>query len=375
MAALESAAGPAAPNPRRPCRSHSATRVLVGAALLLLAAACSAPAAAPTAPAGGAAPSAGSAAPAAPPPMERIRVGYATPSGGFAAPWMAKDAGLFEKYGLDAELTYIASGPTLLQSMVAGEVQFGELAAPASMNAYIEGGEVVWITGTVNRPILFVIAPPEIRRLEDLRGRPVGVTRIGTTTHIFMKLALRSAGMDAERDVQILQTGGVPETVAALQSGGIFAGVGGPPGHLRALAAGMHIVADLAELGIPWPFGGAVTTRSHVAAQPDRVRRFVRAYTEAVHLLRTDRERSVNVIAKYTELSDRAIAEQTWEIYRDRYALPPLPDLAAMETVVQEELGLTNPRARDVPPREFYDDRFVRELVDSGFVRELESRQ
>ena len=315
-----------------------------------------------------------SAAPAAPPPRQRVRIAYASPSSGLASPWMAKEACLFEKYGLDAEITYIASGPTMVQALVAGELDFGELAAPASMNAYLEGGEVVWITTAVNRPVLFVIARPEITRLEDLRERPAGVTRIGTTTHTFMKLALRSAGLDPDRDVQVLQTGGVPETLGAITSGRIYAAVTGPPSHLVALNAGMHILVDLAQLGIPWPFGGTITTRSYIAAHPERVRGYVKAYTEALHLLRTDRERGTSVVAKYGEMADPTVAERTWEIFRDHYALPPYPERAAMEAAVREELAAVNPRAREVPPEAYYDDRFVRELDESGFVRALGGR-
>lgn len=319
-----------------------------------------------------AAPSGASAPAAAAPRREKVKAAYATPSGAFAGIWMAKEAGLFDKYGLDVELVYISSSPTMLQSMVAGEIQFGELAASgASANVTLEGGDVVWITEAMNRPILYVIARPEIRGMDDLRGKTIGVTRVGTTTHTFMKAALRASGLDPERDVQILQTGGSPETIAALASGGIVAGVSGPPLHLNALDAGMHILLDLAELGMAWPFGGTVTTRGYIAAHPDAVQSYVKAYTEALHLLRTDRERAVAVITKYAELADRSVAERTWEIYRDRYAIPPTPDPVAMMTVVEEEVVPTNPKARDVPPTTFYDDRFTRELETSGFLRQL----
>jgi ABC-type nitrate/sulfonate/bicarbonate transport system substrate-binding protein len=349
-------------------------RVVLCLVAMIVLLACSPPAAAPARSGPGAPPTAGSApaAPAAAPPaLDRVHIAYATPSGGFAAPWMAKEAGLFEKYGLDAEVSYIASGPTMVQALIAGEVQFGEIGAPSSMSAYVESGEVVWITGTQNRPVLFVLAIPEITRLEDLRGRPVGVTRIGTTTHTMMKIVLRQVGLDAERDVQMLQTGGVPETVAALASGGIHAAILGPPSHFRALNQGLHVLLSLAESGIPWPLGGTVTTRSHIAAHRERVRNYLKAYVEAVHLLRTDRERAIDVIAQYTNLADRAIAEQTWEIYRNYYSMPPYPERAAMEAVAREELGNMNPKAREVPPEDFYDDSILRELEQSGFVRQV----
>ena len=296
---------------------------------------------------------------------------YAAIAASFATPWMAKEAGLFEKYGLDVELTYVPSGPTLLQAMLAGELDFGEIGAPSSMNAYLEGGEIVWIAGAVNRPVTFIIAKPEIARVEDLRGRPVGVTRIGTTSHTFMKLALRSGGLDPDRDVEVLQTGGLPETLRALVNGRIDAGVSGSPFHLMAQHEGMHILVDVAQLGIPWPLGGAIATRSAIAAHSERVRNYLKAYVEALHLLRTDRERSVAVVSKYTDTPDRTLAEPTWEIMLPHYAMPPYPDRVAMETVIREELIAANPKARDVPADAYYDDRFVRELDESGFVRQI----
>jgi ABC-type nitrate/sulfonate/bicarbonate transport system substrate-binding protein len=147
--------------------------------------------------------------------------------------------------------------------------------------------------------------------------------------------------------------------------------VTGPPSHLVAQEAGMRVLADVADLGIAWPSGGTVARRALIAARPAVVAAYVKAYTEAVHLLRTDRERSVDTIVKYGELADRTLAEQTWAIYRDRYALPPYPDVKALETVVAEELVNTSPRAHDVPLDAFYDDRFVRELDQSGFVQAL----
>ncbi|MBX5493482.1 MAG: hypothetical protein IRZ14_20220 [Chloroflexi bacterium] len=161
--------------------------------------------------------------------------------------------------------------------------------------------------------------------------------------------------------------------MAALQSGGIYAGVGGPPSHLRALEAGMHVLADLADLGIAWPFGGSITTRRFIAEQPETVRNYLKAYVEGVHLLRTDRERAVQVIAQYTNVAP-AIAEQTWELFRDRYTWPPYPDSEAMKTVVEEDLALSNPRARDIPPEAFFDDRFLRELEASGFIQQVAAR-
>jgi NitT/TauT family transport system substrate-binding protein len=356
-------------------------RVALGAALVavVVAIGCAAapqspaPRAPATAPPSAAAPSAAAPAPAATAPiaLERVRAAYGAPSASFMGLWLAKEAGLFEKYGLDVEMTYIAGGQILVGSAIAGELDIGELAAPTPMAALLEGGDTVWLTGAVNRPLQFLLAAPDIARVEDLRGRAVGVTRLGSTTHIFLKQILRATGLDPERDVQALQTGGVPETVASIQTGRVAAGIMGPPSHLVGVQAGLHVLADAAVLGIPWPYGGTMATRGYVAAQPERVRRYVKAYAEALHLARTDRERTIAAMVKYADIGERSIAETTYDIYRPYWSVPPYPDPAAMEVVIREELVASNPRARELPPQAYYDDRFVRELEESGFVRQL----
>jgi len=341
--------------------------LLLGAAVMLLLG-CVGGAAAPST-SGGPAPS------AAAPARDRIRVAYAAQSGSVAAAFMAKEAGLFAKYGLEAELQFIASGPTLIQSMVAGEVDFGELAAPSSMVAFLEGADTVWITNGINRPTLLVVTPTEVQRLEDLRGRSVGVTRLGTVTDLFMRFALRGAGLNPGADVQVLQMGGQPETVSGLQVGGIAAGVLSPPAHLQAVALGnMHVLLDLASLGIPWPFSGTATTGARIAANPERMRAYAKAYTEAIHLLQTDQERSLDVLGKYALINDRGIALDTWNLLRPELSMPPMPQREAMDIVAREALIPQSPKARDIPLEAYYDDRFVRELVDNGFVANLTGR-
>jgi NitT/TauT family transport system substrate-binding protein len=324
--------------------------------------------------AAGAAPAAGAPAATARPALDRIRIAYATPTPAFAAPWVAKELGLFEKYGLDVDLTYTSNGLSLLAALLSGEVAFGEVAAPAPMSAYLEGGEVVYVASAVNRLGLMVVTPPSITRLEDLRGRVLGVTRIGSITHTFMRYVVRSAGLDPEQDVTMVQVGGQPETVAALESGRISAGLLGTPAYRLALKSGFHVAYNLAERGVAWPQGGSVTTRNNISAHPERIQSYVKAYTEALHVLRTDRGAAVDAIAKYADMADREMVEASWEDYRPYYAMPPYPDRAALEMVIQEELIPANPRAAEVPPEAYYDDRFVRALDESGFIRDLTSR-
>jgi NitT/TauT family transport system substrate-binding protein len=151
------------------------------------------------------------------------------PADGFIGLWLGKDSGVFEKYGLDVETSSIPGGQIIVGAVIAGEVDFAEVAAPSPMSAYLEGADTVWLTSAVNRPVQSLLALPETRAVSELRSRPVGTTRLGSTTHTFLRLALRASGLDPDQDVQYIQTGGLPETMAAIQTGRVAAGVMGAP--------------------------------------------------------------------------------------------------------------------------------------------------
>jgi ABC-type nitrate/sulfonate/bicarbonate transport system substrate-binding protein len=133
----------------------------------------------------------------------------------------------------------------------------------------------------------------------------------------------------------------------------------------------MRVLQDVSKSGIVWPFAGAVTRRSSLASNPERARKYLMAYCEAVYLLRTDRERGMAAMAKITESNDRTAAELAWDTFGPEFHFPPYPQREAMEAVVREELGPVNPHAYDVPPEDFYDDRTLRELEQGGFFRRI----
>jgi ABC-type nitrate/sulfonate/bicarbonate transport system substrate-binding protein len=154
----------------------------------------------------------------------------------------------------------------------------------------------------------------------------------------------------------------------------VVAGLLAPPAHLQATQGGMHVIANLADGRTLWHMAGTLTTRREIAERPERVRNFVRAYTEALYQVRADRERALDVLMKYARIEDRPTAADTYDYLRDRFLIPPYPSPAAFEVAVQEDLAPTNPRALEVPISAYYDDRFVRDLEQGGFFRELDAR-
>src|SRR5581483_3123008 len=243
-------------------------------------------------------PAAGATAGASEPELLPIRVGYAAPSASFAMVWIAQDAGLYTKYGLRAEVVNL--GPNGAAPLIGGDVDVVQVAGPSVFAANLEGGDTIWILVPLSRPVLYLLARPEITRGEELRDRAVGVSARGTFTDQFMRLALRRFGLEADRDVTVLATGGPPESVAAASTGRVAAIIAGPPSNRRAQEAGLHTLLDLSTLDVAYPSAGVATTRRVLRERPEMLRRFARAYVEATYVFRNNPAFSQEVIGRYT---------------------------------------------------------------------------
>ena len=225
-------------------------------------------------------------------------------------PWIAEEARLFRKYDLEFPLVYIGSSPLATAAMLGGD---GELLMDGGLGivrAYVQGNtELVCIGGQKNILTQSILAKPPIKRLEDLRGKKVGVTRIGATTHYFATQAFRKVGMEAGRDYTMIQTGGAPEMLAALVSGAIEAGTLSPPFDAQALSQGFQYVVYGPDLRIPQVAVGFMTRRSTLAKRPQVLGRFMRVMAEAAKILHTDKEFTFKVLSEQLRLNDRKTLE------------------------------------------------------------------
>lgn len=306
--------------------------------------------------------------------LQKLRVAYAAITAAFSIPWLAKEAGIFQRHGLDVEIVYIAAGSRAVQTLVGGSVDVAAIGGPAGVDAKLAGADTVYIAIPVNRVLVFTVAAPQIQRIEEMRGKSIGVTRIGTVTDFFTRLYLRQNGLVPDRDVMIRQTGGLPETVAALKAGQIHAGTFGFPVVLHARAAGFRVLVDYNTQGYRYPLSGVVVTQKLLRTQESAVRRFFEAHIEAVHRFKTDRNFAMNVIGKYTQTTDRAMLEETQRVYASAFERVPYPDPEDMKLGITQ-VGETNPRARGADPKDFVDPRLLREIEASGFVKRLYGEQ
>jgi NitT/TauT family transport system substrate-binding protein len=301
---------------------------------------------------------------------QKLRVAYAAITAAFSIPWVAKEAGIFQRHGLDVELVYIASGSRAVQTLVGGSIDVACIGGPAGVDAKLAGADTIYVAIPVNRVLVFTVAAPQIQRIEEMRGKSIGVTRIGTVTDFFTRLYLRQNNLVPDKDVMIRQAGGLPEIVAALKAGQIHGGTFGFPAVLHARTAGFRVLVDYNTAGYRYPLSTIIVTQRLLRSQESAVRRFLEAQIEAVHRFKTDPELAMKVIGKYTQTTDRSMLEETQRVYAGAFERVPYPDIEDMKLGLTQ-VAETNPRVRGVDPKEFVDGRLLREIEASGFVKRL----
>jgi NitT/TauT family transport system substrate-binding protein len=357
--------------------------VHVLALVALVAAACAPgragpPAAAPAAPVPAPAAPANQAAPTAPdappePLPQKVTVSYSSISGSFLPLFIAVENELFTKQGLNVDVTYIASGTTSMQSLIAGDVQFILTSGAEPTAAYVGGAPVRIILGWLHTIAALFMVHPSITSPEQLRGQTLGITRFGGQPHVGARLALRAWGMDPDTDVQYLQLGGVAEIMAATQSGAVMGGVYSPPTNVKARKLGLHMLADLGQMDIPYQGSVVVGLQPYLEANPEVVRRFERAILEGIKVSLADDDATYAALAKYTRTEDPELLDETIRYYRSVVQQSPYPTTEGLQTVL-DDLADKDPRARTVQPSDVVDTAVLEQLDREGYLKRLFGR-
>jgi NitT/TauT family transport system substrate-binding protein len=281
-------------------------------------------------------------------------------------PWIAQEAGLFKKYDLDFRLVFIPSSPVATAATLNGDAEVALTGAIGNVRAFVQGfTDLVFIGGVKNFMTHSILGKPEIKRPEDLRGKKVAVGRFGGNTHYFVIQALRRFGMDASRDIQTIQTGGGPETLAALLAGSVDAAGLVAPGDAAAVSQGYRYVINGPELRIPYGATQMVTLRSLIAKRGPVLGRFMRVMAEASKILHTDKNFVYKVLGKYLRITDKKILDSAYQS-----EVPALERrLEIHEAALQaslDEIAPMDPRAKSIKPQQLIDRRYLIELEKSG---------
>ncbi len=288
-------------------------------------------------------------------------------------PWIAREAGLFKKYNLDFDLVFIASSPSVTAAMLSGEAEISLGGGEGPIRAFVQGAsDFVFVAGFKNVLTHSIVGRAEIKRPADLKGKKVGINRIGSNPHYFAVQAFRRAGIDPA-EVNLIQSGGSPETLAALLSGNLDAASLNPPADAQAIARGLHYVIYGPELKLPYAATVFFTRRSLIAKRPQAIGEFLRAMAEAGKIVHSDKEFVYKVLGKYLRLTDRKVLDAAYngEVKVLEKNLELNND--GLQSIL-DEVARVDPRAKKIKAEDLIDRRFLEEMKSTGFFDKLWSR-
>jgi len=287
--------------------------------------------------------------------------------------WVAKDAGIFKKHGLDLELVFINGSVRGIQSLLAGDLGYTGAVGTAAINARLAGGDVAIIQSQMNTLPYFIIGNPNIKSPEELKGRSAAVHIPGTSADFALRLALMRVGI-AYKDIKAVTVGGGPARMAAVTTGQLDFTVVTEPEKIQGEKFGLKVILDMAKLNVPFQFNCVVSTRKRIRESPDEVRRVVWAMAEAIHFYKTHKEQAIKIMEKYTRGLSRSVLEGAYAANRELLVEDTFPTLEGLKNTLEIQATL-DPKAAKAKVEDFVDLRFVEEIKKSGFINQLYGRR
>ncbi len=277
------------------------------------------------------------------------------------------------KEGLDAQLVYIASSTTMAQAMFARQVAISSVNSGSVVTSTLQGGDLVLMGAIMNAASFYIMTRPEITNVQELRGKKIGVTRLGSSSDFAVREYLQKNKLNPNRDVSIIQVGGMPELAAALNNGSISAAPLSAPSSQVAEQRGNRIIANLANEGIYFVIAGLTTTRRFLREQRGDAKAFLRAFGRATHFMFQQKDESKKLLTKYAKIDDPAMLEGSMKYAYDFTEKIPLVKREGVQVVLDQEAA-KNPQAKEFTAERFYDNSLVQELISEGFYKSLWGR-
>jgi NitT/TauT family transport system substrate-binding protein len=304
-------------------------------------------------------------------PLEKLTIGWSAIAGSQAPFWITKEAGLFEKHGLDVTMIYVDGGSRATQAMMSGDVPIAQVGGNAPVVARLRGADVTLVGGLLNLLAYSMVVSPEIKRPEDLRGKKLSVSRFGSNSDYATRKILLKWGLRPDVDVAVLQIpGGQPARLAAIQSKQVHGMVAQPPVTNLARKFNMNIIADPEDFGGAYPTTPVAARISFIKDKRDTARKFTRALLEGIHVYKTQKEFSKKIIGKYVKTDDNEALEDSYQFFSRLVPQKPYPSIEAVKEALAE-LGEKDPKARSARPEEFVDMSLIKEFDDNGFIDAL----
>ena len=310
--------------------------------------------------------------------QDKVRVGLSSVSATNGSIWVAEDKGLFRKHGIDVEVIVVGGGGArVVSALVAGDLHFSVGGGEGSVRSQLRGADTVIAASSLSKGLQRIMARSEIKSYQELKGRKIGITQYGSAAHLVLLLMLKKWHMGTEQ-VQILQVGSSPAMLASLDKGGIDAAVLTLPTFFVAEDRGHRIVGDPATMDIFYLQNTLESTRTFLRMNRDRALRFMRGYIEGIAYFKKNKSESLDVMRKKLRIQseqerDNRYLEQSYNLLTNAYNDIPYPALKSVQTII-DKIAEDEPKAKERDVKSFVDDRFVKELEDTGFTKALYGR-
>jgi NitT/TauT family transport system substrate-binding protein len=299
--------------------------------------------------------------------LEKLVIGYPAPVASLGIIDVMRKAGLFKKYGLDVDLVYIQGSPILTAAMVSGQVPLSFLGGAAIVASAVGGADTVYLACGINTLYWRLFSTPDVKTLDDLKGKKIGLTTIGSQEDAVMRFLLKERGINPDRDVSFLAVGAAPTRLAALSKGVVHASVFIPPQDIAAEKLGLHPLIDLSQLGLYNPGSCFASTKSYIKTHRDTVTRVMKAFIEGLKFYRENKEFVLKVTADFAQNRDTEVLNATYNTvtrFQDRIPYVNMKGIEFMLKVIE----LRDPRAKNFDPANAVDSSFIQELEKTGFV-------
>jgi NitT/TauT family transport system substrate-binding protein len=296
-----------------------------------------------------------------------LKVSYSAFDATFLPLWIAAEKDIFKSTGLNVEISYGRGGSSTAQSLQAKSIDVAVIGG-GPIEANLAGGDLIYIAAYVTTPVFTMFAAQDINRIDDLRGKPIGTTSAAAVTEYATILALKKSGLDPQKDVKIVYTGGMDNTLASLSKGLIQAGVLGGPAVIAARKAGFKEILNFASLGIPFIHEGISVRKPSLQDQHEAIKRFLRGFVLGIRETKLDKPLSKRMIEKYLKLKDPEVIEGGYDEIVPYMNSEPFVPKAGVQNLLSL-IGDRLPQAKTASPERFYDNGILNELKSDGLFK------
>lgn len=304
------------------------------------------------------------------PAQEKIRVGQGSISLQSGLMHIAKDRGIFARYGLAVETIYIPGGSTNIHVLISGNLDLSQLSGAPGVAANLEGADIVYFAGLLDKLNYQLITRPDIKNVEQLKGKKFAVSRYGSSADFGMRAMLKRLGVDPVKEASILQIGDEPARIAAIKSGNVDGTVANAPFGIEAERLKLNVVADSVKMDIPFFNTGLLGSKRFLDRQESKVMNFLRSYLEAIKVLKTERDYSIKALAQFTRVSNLKSVAEGYDYFVKQLEPVPYPSVAAMQAVV-DQIAESNPKGKGIDAKAYVNDRYLKRLEEEGFVKKI----